>query len=471
MKPNPTSQHDGRSLSESSIPTSASLEQRLILRPDLRRRIEAILDVAERDATSGCTADEAEAHVIEQVRALGHELLQGWAAEATQAATQRVLAAQARAVRHGTKKLHWHSTFGRVEVKEPQVRVGRPGRLVRPFCEQARVRPRGYSTRLQRALTDFGAEDSFAKAVERLEEHYGVAVPVSSARRITLAHGEAMAGMPAGAADGAADRLVTEMDGSMVPVVEAVDSASCEGTSEASEAEGDRRKRKRCGWKEVRLCAAVPVGGVQTRYAATLGSVLEAGLAWEAVARRAGLVETTQVHGLGDGAVWIGDQFDIRFGAQGRYLVDFYHVSEYVAAAGAVCAPGEARGWVHEQQECLKRNEVNSVLEALWGHREAPKETAGRRERGELSLTPVLDAYEYLSARRERLDYAGALAAGLPIGSGLIEGGHRHVVQARLKRSGMWWRDGNVRRMLGLRVARANQDWEAYWAQLPAQNN
>ena len=344
--------------------------------------------------------------------------------------------------------------------------------MVRPLCEQARVRPRGYSMRLQRALTDFGAEESFAKAVERVAEHYGVEVPASSVRRITMGHGEAMASAVPGAADGAADRLVTELDGSMVPVVESVEWESSEGTlAGTSEAGGDGRKRKRCVWKEVRLCAAVRVGSVQTRYAATLGSVLESGLAWEAVARRAGLVGTTRVHGVGDGAVWIAEQFDLRFGAQGRYLVDFYHVSEYLAAAGAVCAPADAHDWLRAQQGRLKCNQAAEVLEALAGHREATKAEARRTERGEKSVTPVRDAYEYLSARLERLDYAGAVASGLPIGSGLIEGGHRHVVQARMKRSGMWWREGNVRRMLGVRVARANKDWKAYWAQLPAQNN
>lgn len=362
-----------------------------------------------------------------------------------------------------------------IEANEPQVRVGRPGRLVRPFCERAAVRPRGYSTLLQRALTDFGAEDSFAQAVDRVQEHYGVAVPVSSVRRITLAHGEAMTATAPAAADGAADRLVTEMDGSMVPVVEdrLPEPSEAAPADAAGEAAGpvDRRKQKCCRWREVRLCAAVRLGSVQTRYAATMGSVLEASLAWEAVARRAGLVATTRVHGVGDGAVWIGDQFDLRFGAQGRYLVDFYHVSEYLAAAAAPCAPCGPRAWLHAQQGHLKANRVEAVLEALAAHRETAEETSRGKRRGEESTTPVRDAQQYLSDRRERLDYVGAMAAGLPIGSGLIEGGHRHVVQARLKRSGMWWRAGNVRRMLGVRVVRANKDWEAYWTQLPVQNN
>lgn len=55
--------------------------------------------------------------------------------------------------------------------------------------------------------------------------------------------------------------------------------------------------------------------------------------------------------------------------------------------------------------------------------------------------------------------------AGLPIGLGEIEGGHRHVVQQRLKLTGCSWKLSSVQAMLGLRVAQANRLWESYWNQ------
>jgi hypothetical protein len=64
------------------------------------------------------------------------------------------------------------------------------------------------------------------------------------------------------------------------------------------------------------------------------------------------------------------------------------------------------------------------------------------------------------------LDYERALREGLPIGSGEIEGGHRWVVQARLKKSGAWWLKENAEKMLGLRVCRANGEWKSYWQQV-----
>jgi hypothetical protein len=64
------------------------------------------------------------------------------------------------------------------------------------------------------------------------------------------------------------------------------------------------------------------------------------------------------------------------------------------------------------------------------------------------------------------MDYAGARAAELPIGSGEVESGHKHVLQKRLKIAGAWWREPNAEIMLQLRTVRANGDWEKYWKEV-----
>ena len=57
------------------------------------------------------------------------------------------------------------------------------------------------------------------------------------------------------------------------------------------------------------------------------------------------------------------------------------------------------------------------------------------------SNAPVRAAYRYLDRRMDQLDYHSAIERELPIGSGMIEGGHRHVLQNRLKLSGAWWKN------------------------------
>ena len=79
-------------------------------------------------------------------------------------------------------------------------------------------------------------------------------------------------------------------------------------------------------------------------------------------------------------------------------------------------------------------------------------------------LAPVRCAHRYLSHRPDQLDYAAALRADLPIGSGLIEGSHRFVLQARLKKPGAWWCPANADAVATLRVLRANQSWDSLWS-------
>ena len=78
-------------------------------------------------------------------------------------------------------------------------------------------------------------------------------------------------------------------------------------------------------------------------------------------------------------------------------------------------------------------------------------------------LAPVRCALRYLSNRLDQIDYPRALANDLPIGSGLIESGHRHVLQARLKRAGTAWLKQNAHDLAQLRVLRSNERWDEYW--------
>lgn len=328
-----------------------------------------------------------------------------------------------------------------MSVAETLWRQGRRGGVLRPFCERAAVLPRGRSRRLQRALVDFGAEESFARAAQRVLEHYGLDVHASAVRRHTLAHGAQISALKVARPKSAVATLLTQMDGSMIPIVVPPEQGP------------DRRRGKQVIWREARLCLARAQGSASPCYAATLGGVQRSGALWRDTALSAGLSPRTHVHGVGDGAPWILDQFQHHFGGQGAYLVDFYHVSEYLAAAAAVLAPAQPKDWRHTQQGRLLHNRVGEVLQTLEPHQEA----------ADSKPAPVRDAFRYLHERRAHLDYAGARAAGLEIGSGEVESGHRHVIQRRLKLAGGWWQEANADTMLALRVARANQLWDRYW--------
>jgi hypothetical protein len=315
------------------------------------------------------------------------------------------------------------------------------------------VECRGYSEGLQRAMSDFGADDSFAEASSKLKEHYGIEVPVSAVRAVTEQHGAALleqqkppsdcsqrAGVPV---------LISEMDGSMLPVAE---------TAEAMPGEAPRvgRKKRKVGWKEARLCLAHEPGSVTPIFGATLGTVGEAGERLAVCALQAGAGSQTKFHVVGDGASWITEQMEVQFGTQAHYVVDFYHLCDYLAAAGEVVAGKQNQAWMEEKKNWLKDNRWPEVLETLRPFLE------------EASIddqdAPVRACFRYISNRSNFLDYRGALEAGLPIGSGEIESAHRYVLQHRLKIAGAWWKVENLKKMIALRVVRANRDWDDYWS-------
>jgi hypothetical protein len=73
----------------------------------------------------------------------------------------------------------------------------------------------------------------------------------------------------------------------------------------------------------------------------------------------------TKVHGVGDGAKWIVDQMVRVFGNQVKYLVDFYHASEYLAKAAEHSWASKKVEWRQEQQELLKQSKHKDVLDAI----------------------------------------------------------------------------------------------------------
>lgn len=336
--------------------------------------------------------------------------------------------------------------FGRIEVEEWIWRTPKISYL-RVLTPRLGVRARGCSQRLERAVTDFGCEHSFAKANERLQEHYGFALNATAIREITLRHArrtqvqleaeyaQEFRGLPASGAE----QVVAEADGTMICTV----------------APGARRAPRPRLWKEARLVAARAQGHITTTYGATFGDVAETGRRWGHCTKAAGWGLRSEIHVVADGAEWIALQSREVFGAQAHFLLDFYHASEYLAAAAERCQPRAPTRWRQTQQRRLKRGAAPAVLTALAAQQE-PAATSDEE-------APVRAAHRYLGHRLDQLDYPRALRLDLPIGSGLIESGHRHVLQARLKQPGTAWLLKNAQALAQLRVLRANQRWTHIW--------
>jgi hypothetical protein len=120
---------------------------------------------------------------------------------------------------------------------------------VRPFLLSAKVIPRGCSRPLQRAITDFAADQPFAQVRTKLQEHYGFEIGESTIQRIALGHAQAM--FEAGrvsqsfpATPGRHKDIIAQTDGGMIPIVEP------DGRQK------DKRKGKTLLWREAKISMA-----------------------------------------------------------------------------------------------------------------------------------------------------------------------------------------------------------------------
>ena len=314
----------------------------------------------------------------------------------------------------------------------------------------AEVYCRSRSPLLERVLVDFGADHSFDEAVKKVQEHYGVTVASSTTRLDVEKHARVIEQSIDKYVDSQkiikAEVVIGETDGSMVPIV---------SQKESEAPVTDKRKNKKHEWREARLALARAHGSVSPAYRAAICSTDEAGEQLASVVKEAGEGEKTKIHCLGDGALWVAEQVEQNFGSKATFTLDFYHVSEYLAAAATCCHPETPRQWMHEQQALLKSSLAGNVLENLKKH---PMEVCTLKDK-----CLALKCYNYLSKRLAQLDYKAAIDAGLPIGSGEIESGHRSVIQKRLKISGAWWTVDNANSMLALRTLRINGHWRKYW--------
>jgi hypothetical protein len=161
---------------------------------------------------------------------------------------------------------------------------------------------------------------------------------------------------------------------------------------------------------------------------------------------------------------------------QGEYLpegsiciLDLFHVMERLWKA-AWCffdestQKREAHQWVEKELRMLLEGKVGSLIGGL-------RQMMTRRDLKGSRRQTISEVVGYFSRNRERMKYDEYLAAGYPIGSGVVEGACRHLVKDRLERAGMRWHPTGAQAMLDLRATYLNEEWEPFWAYHVEQEN
>lgn len=322
-----------------------------------------------------------------------------------------------------------------------------------PLDEELGLLPGNLTPRLQEALVRLSTHiPSFAKAARELAWFTGVTVHADTARQRTETAGSLLVAYETAQAARilhehpappcTPDTLLLSVDGAMIPLVHG-------------------------HWTEVRTLA---VGEVQPPVASPTGPVVHTtkvsyfsrrtesatfgDLATLELHRR-GIEGARRVGAVVDGAVWCQSFVDLHYPEAVRIL-DFAHAAEYltlIAQTSGVDGPLLSPARLAELRHALKHQGPTAVLPHL-----------RRCVATQPTNADLASALAYLEAREAQLQYPQFLAAGWPIGSGMVESANKLVVEDRLKGAGMHWADANVNGMLALRNAVCNDRWEESWA-------
>jgi hypothetical protein len=228
------------------------------------------------------------------------------------------------------------------------------------------------------------------------------------------------------------------------------------------------------GWRDVKLAVfarrepgppatpatwsdrELPAPGVRTVVANIEGSDAFAGRV-RAEADRLGVTTAADVTVLGDGAEWIWN-LAAEVLPQAVGVLDIYHAIEHLSTAGKAVW-GEGTDATAAQ--------LDAGRSALLAGGKAGVErwlgaAFGAVPLG-VSTDPLLEAAAYFAKHPTRLGYAERLAAGRSIGSGLVEGSVKQLVNLRLKRTGARWRAERVGPLVELIALADTPDWHSFW--------
>lgn len=161
---------------------------------------------------------------------------------------------------------------------------------------------------------------------------------------------------------------------------------------------------------------------------------------------------------LSDGAEWIRS-LAAWLPFKTLLILDLFHVKKRIwEVAHSLYGEHAAKAsqWAHSQCERIEKGHVEKVIEALRFLKVERPET--RKLVNELA--------GYFVNNKDRMDYPSYWARGLRVGSGAVESANFHVTGNRLILQGMRWSADGARIMAVLRADLFNERWESRTRQL-----
>jgi hypothetical protein len=141
------------------------------------------------------------------------------------------------------------------------------------------------------------------------------------------------------------------------------------------------------------------------------------------------------------------------------FVLDIFHVLEHLGKA-ALCFHDEgspqARQFVSERLRMLLAGRAGRLIGGL-------KQMLAKHELPGAKRHSLEQVIGYLERNRKHMRYEICLSKGYPIGSGVIEGACRNLINDRLELTGMSWTLQGAESVMRLRAVHINKNWDALW--------
>ena len=319
----------------------------------------------------------------------------------------------------------------------------------------------GRSETVNRALSDFGIEDSFATAAVRFKEHYHYDIGPSATTRATkntaqqsMAYVEnrlSNSSLEQEQKQLSAETMLVELDGCelrtarMVPI---------DNTAETTPVYGNPKKNKEINWRDVRIGLSRPLDSTSKMFVGKMDSYPEVIGQLHNAAVLNGMISATDVVGVADGGIGLSEELKRQFPTM-QFILDKSHLKDhfYEAAEKMGIVKEERAKWVKSHVKAISRGDVEKTMQELYEEYERNPNKRLKRLIG------------YIERFSDAIHYDSFKKKGYPIGSGEIESAHKSVPQKRLKIPGASWHPDSIDPMLALRILRADDWWEDFWNQ------
>ena len=148
-------------------------------------------------------------------------------------------------------------------------------------------------------------------------------------------------------------------------------------------------------------------------------------------------------------------------------LLDFFHVTEYLAKAAYAAYPDKTAKpkrelWLSEHCSQLKSQSgaAQDIIDEM--EKLSKKTSLSKKIKDDL-----LSALTYFQNHQNMMNYPAHIAQNLPIGSGVTEAACKTLVKQRLCCSGMHWKETGAKVVLSLRaLVQSKGRWQQFWERI-----